>query len=99
MRYGLNHGSQVRRSERQEERLYSASLTPVDLDNFLSHSCDPLCVLSVDEEFTVRVVTRRAIAPLEPISIDYERASSPFAPPQPLTLWSRAGGGYGCAGG
>jgi hypothetical protein len=64
---------QVRFSEHQAERLYSASLTPDDLDNFLSHSCEPLCELGVDHEYTVRVTTKRPIAPLEPISIDYER--------------------------
>lgn len=31
--------TQVRASESQAGRLYSASLTPDDLDNFLSHSC------------------------------------------------------------
>ena len=31
--------TQVRASESREGRLYSASLTPDDLDNFLSHSC------------------------------------------------------------
>ena len=68
---------QVRFHEQQSERLYSASLTPEDLDNFLSHSCDPHCVLTVDPELTVRVTCSRAIPPLEPISIDYERALPP----------------------
>jgi len=55
-----------------EERLYSASLLPSDLDNFLAHSCDPCCQLSVDEELTVRLHALRAVAPEEPLSIDYE---------------------------
>jgi SET domain len=97
---------QVRFHEQQSERLYSASLTPEDLDNFLSHSCDPHCVLDVDQELTVRVTCSRAIPPLEPISIDYERASlrqrhscargaRVFAH---LTHRHRAGGGHGGAG-
>jgi len=64
--------SQVRFSEHQSERLYSASLTGEDLDNFLSHSCDPLCKLLVDSDFTVRLVATRAVPPGVPISIDYE---------------------------
>jgi hypothetical protein len=35
-------------------------------------SCDPLCDMCIDEELTVRLVSRRAIPAGEPISIDYE---------------------------
>lgn len=60
------------RSGPPEERLYSSSLLPSDLDNFLAHSCDPCCRLSVDAELTVRLHALRAVAPEEPLSIDYE---------------------------
>ncbi len=35
--------------------------------------CDPLCVLRVDEDLTVRVVAQHVVPPGAPISIDYEQ--------------------------
>ena len=35
--------------------------------------CNPLCVMAVDDDLTVRVLARRDVPPGEPISIDYEQ--------------------------
>lgn len=67
---------QVRHSAVLAERLYSASLTGDDLDNFLSHACDPACGLVVDADLAVRLRARRDVPPGEPLSIDCARRSA-----------------------
>mmetsp|Transcript_47921 Transcript_47921/g.159727 ORF Transcript_47921/g.159727 Transcript_47921/m.159727 type:complete len:494 (-) Transcript_47921:263-1744(-) len=53
-------------------RLFSSSLTPHDLDNFLCHSCDPNCDVVVGPDLCVGFVARRPLAAGESLTFDYD---------------------------
>jgi hypothetical protein len=56
----------------QGARLFSASRTPDDIDNFLCHSCEPTCYVVIGQELTMGLVASRAIGAGETITFDYE---------------------------
>jgi len=53
-------------------RIFSSSLTPDDLDNFICHSCDPNCDIVVGKDLAAALVARRQIEPGESITFDYD---------------------------
>ena len=59
-------------SSAQGTRLFSASRTPYDIDNFLCHSCSPSCYVVIGQDLTMGLVASRAIGAGEMISFDYE---------------------------
>lgn len=59
-------------STRQGERLFSASRTKYDIDNFICHSCDPNCYVVIGRDLAMGLVASRPIGAGESISFDYE---------------------------
>lgn len=51
--------------------LYSSSESETDFNNFLCHSCEPACDLSIHDDYTIEIIANRDIQPEEPITIDY----------------------------
>ncbi|EEH58960.1 uncharacterized protein MICPUCDRAFT_56361 [Micromonas pusilla CCMP1545] len=64
---------QVRPSKQRPGALYSLSETPNDLDNFLNHSCEPNCDVTVyPTNYAIKLTANRDVHPGEAITIDYE---------------------------
>ncbi|KAL1523733.1 hypothetical protein AB1Y20_018662 [Prymnesium parvum] len=55
-----------------EGRVFSSSLTPRDVDNFLCHSCDPNCEVVIGKDLAAALVATRQIAADEMINFDYD---------------------------
>lgn len=55
-----------------EGRIFSSSLTPRDIDNFLCHSCDPNTEVVLGKNLSVGLVAKRDIAANEMICFDYD---------------------------
>lgn len=68
----FNRCLQISPSTVDGPRLFSASLTENDLDNFICHSCDPNCNIVVGEDLAVGLVANRPIATGESITFDYD---------------------------
>jgi len=54
------------------DRLFSSSLTPNDIDNFLCHSCEPNCRFVIGRDLTAGLVATKPIAEGEAINFDYD---------------------------
>jgi len=54
------------------DRVFSSSLTPHDIDNFLCHSCEPNCCFHIGEDLTAGLVALRSIEEGEAIHFDYD---------------------------
>ena len=54
------------------DRLFSSSLTPHDIDNFLCHSCEPNCRFLIGPDLTAGLLAVRDIAEGESINFDYD---------------------------
>lgn len=54
------------------DRLFSSSITPSDVDNFLCHSCEPNCRFRVGDDLACGLVALRPIQQGEPINFDYD---------------------------
>ena len=68
----LPHPAPKPSSAHRRPRLFSSSLTPHDLDNFLCHSCDPNCDVVVGPDLCVGFVARRPLAAGESLTFDYD---------------------------
>jgi len=53
-------------------RLFSASRTPYDIDNFVCHSCEANCYVVIGQDLAMGLVASRAIGAGEAITFDYE---------------------------
>jgi len=54
------------------DRLFSSSLTPHDIDNYLCHSCEPNCRFVIGRDLTAGLFATRAIAEGDAITFDYD---------------------------
>lgn len=54
------------------DRLFSSSVSEWDLDNYLSHSCEPNCAVEVASDLTVAIVAKRDIRSGESVTFDYD---------------------------
>ena len=64
---------QVRPAGQRPGALFSLSETAEDLDNFLNHSCDPNCDVSVfPTNYLIKLTANRDIMPGEAVTIDYD---------------------------
>lgn len=64
---------QVRPAGQRPGALFSLSETAEDMDNFLNHSCDPNCDVSVfPTNYLIKLTANRDIMPGEAVTIDYD---------------------------
>lgn len=54
------------------ERLFSSSITPMDIDNFLCHSCEPNCHFVIGSDLACGLIASRDIPAGESINFDYD---------------------------
>jgi len=54
------------------DRLFSSSITPADIDNFLCHSCEPNCRFLIGQDLAAGLIASRDIAEGEAINFDYD---------------------------
>jgi hypothetical protein len=54
------------------DRLFSSSLTPDDIDNYLCHSCEPNGSFLIGSDLTAALIATRDIAEGEAIHFDYD---------------------------
>jgi len=54
------------------ERLFSSSITPNDVDNYLCHSCAPNCHFRIGADLACGLIASRDIAAGESINFDYD---------------------------
>lgn len=53
-------------------RLFSSSLVETDLDNFICHSCEPNCAVSIGADLTAALVALKPIAAGDSVCFDYD---------------------------
>ena len=54
------------------ERLFSSSITPHDIDNYLCHSCEPNCHFIIGSDLACGLIASRDISAGESINFDYD---------------------------
>jgi len=54
------------------ERLFSSSLHPNDMDNFLCHSCEPNCHFVIGHDFACGLIASREIPSGDAVNFDYD---------------------------
>lgn len=64
--HNSNHVIQV------DKDLFSSSEHEFELNNFISHSCEPNCVIKIAKDYTLYLITIAPIQPKEVITFDYE---------------------------